>query len=271
MHVVVIGGGAIGLSVAWHLLPHARVTVVDAPRPGAASPASAGMLAPFAEAKAPGPLLDLGVASLRMWPAFAAKLGVTLYGPGTLHLADGTFVPDEKNVDPRELLAALRPHLHIVREPVEGDVTVIAKGAWSEPWSFPVRGQLISLRSDAVETTIYAPGVYLVPRKGHVIVGSTEEHVGFELGTGAAAELHAKAAAIVPALRDAELVDAWCGFRPGSHDGLPYIGRVDGRTYVATGHYRNGILLAPITGKLLAEAIVTGNMPELLKPCDPLR
>ena len=66
MHAVVVGGGAIGLSVAWHLLPHARVTVVDAPRPGAASPASAGMLAPFAEAKAPGPLLDLGVASLRM-------------------------------------------------------------------------------------------------------------------------------------------------------------------------------------------------------------
>ena len=52
MHAVVVGGGAIGLSVAWHLLPHARVTVVDLPKPGAASPASAGMLAPFAEAKA---------------------------------------------------------------------------------------------------------------------------------------------------------------------------------------------------------------------------
>jgi glycine/D-amino acid oxidase-like deaminating enzyme len=271
MHVVVIGGGAIGLSVAWHLLPHARITVVDVPKPGAASPASAGMLAPFAEAKTPGPLLDLGVASLRMWPAFAAELGVTLHGPGTLHLADGTFLPDEKNVDPRELLAALRPQLHIVHEPVEGDVTVIAKGAWSEPWSFPVRGQLIALRSDAVETTIYAPGVYLIPRNGQVIVGSTEEHVGFELGTPAAAELHAKAAALVPALRDAEVVDAWCGFRPGSKDGLPYIGRIDERTYVATGHFRNGILLAPITGALLAELIVTGKTPELLKPCDPLR
>jgi glycine oxidase len=290
MHAVVIGGGAIGLSVAWHLLPHARVTVVDVPKPGAASPASAGMLAPFAESKRPGPLLDLGVASLRMWPAFAATLGVTLHGPGTLHLADGTFVPEEKNVDPRELLAALRRDfalrggqalLPVLGDGTEGqarvpvlhgaDVTVIAKGAWSEPWSFPVRGQLISLRSDAVETTIYAPGVYLIPRNGHVIVGSTEEHVGFEMGTPSVAELHAKAAAIVPALRDAEVVDAWCGFRPGSKDGLPYIGRIDERTFLATGHFRNGILLAPITGALLAEMIVTGNTPELLKPCDPLR
>lgn len=270
MHAVVIGGGAIGLSVAWHLLPHARVTVVDVPKPGAASPASAGMLAPYAEAKA-GPLLDLGVASLGLWPDFAARLGVTLRGPGTLHLADGSFHPEEKNVDPRELLSALRPHLQIVPDPVQGDVTIIAKGAWSEPWSFPVRGQLISLRSDAVETTIYAPGVYLIPRNGHVIAGSTEEHVGFEMGTPNVDELHAKAAAIVPALRDAEVVDAWCGFRPGSKDGLPYIGKVDERTYVATGHYRNGILLAPITGKLLAEMIVSGTTPELLKPCDPLR
>ena len=149
MHAVVVGGGAIGLSVAWHLLPHARVTVVDVPKPGSASPASAGMLAPFAEAKAPGPLLDLGVTSLRMWPSFAEELGVTLHGPGMLRLgandtivqwarangfvaevtSEGVFTPDEKNVDPRELIAALRRELHVVHEPVEGDVTVIAKGA----------------------------------------------------------------------------------------------------------------------------------------------
>jgi glycine oxidase len=72
-------------------------------------------------------------------------------------------------------------------------------------------------------------------------------------------------------LRDAEVVDAWCGFRPGSKDGLPYIGRIDARTYIATGHFRNGILLAPITGALLAKMIVDGATPELLKPCDPLR
>ena len=291
MHVVIIGGGVIGLSVAWHLLPHARVTVVDVPKPGAASPASAGMLAPFAEAKAPGPMLDLGVASLRLWPSFAEQLGVTLHGPGMLRIGandaivqwarahgfvaevvdGGVFTPDEKNVDPPELLGALRREVHIVHEPVEGDVTILAKGAWTEPWSFPVRGQIIALKSNAIDTTIYAPDVYLIPRNGRVIVGATEEHVGFELGTPAAGALHAKAAALVPALRDAEIVDAWCGFRPGSKDGLPTIGRVDARTFVATGHFRNGILLAPITGKLLAEMIVTGNTPELLKPCDPLR
>src|SRR5207248_4340928 len=137
----------------------------------------------------------------------------------------------------------LRRDVHVVHEPVDGDITVIAKGAWSEPWSFPVRGQLIALKSNATDKTIYAPDIYLVPRHGRVLVGATEEHVRFEMGTPAAAELHAKAAALVPALRDAELVDAWCGFRPGSKDGLPYIGKIGERTYLATGHYRNGILL----------------------------
>ena len=158
-------------------------------------------------------------------------------------------------------------------ENLEELVNVAAEydGSEAESHSLDEFLQQISLRSDAVETTIYAPGVYLIPRNGHVIVGSTEEHVGFELGTPAAAELHERAAALIPALRDAEMVDAWCGFRPGSKDGLPYIGKVDERTYIATGHYRNGILLAPITGKLLAELIVTGKTSKLLEPCDPLR
>jgi len=291
MRVTIRGGGIIGLSVAFHLQRDHDVTVVDVPKPGAASPASGGMLAPFAEAKAPGPLLDLGVASLRMWPAFAAELGVPLRGPGMLRLGandaivqwarangfvaeevdGGVFTPDEKNVDPREVLAALRKRVRVVEEAADGDVTILATGAWCAPWSFPVRGQLIALKSTAIEKTIYAPGSYLIPRDGNVIVGATEEHVGFDMTLTAVDVLRDKAAALVPELRDAELVDAWCGFRPGTKDGLPMVGNVGERTYVATAHYRNGICLAPITGKLLAEQITTGVMPELLKACDPAR
>jgi len=291
MNIVIRGGGIIGLSVAFHLQRDHDVVVVDVPKPGAASRASAGMLAPFAEAKAPGPMLDLGVASLGAWTPFAEELGVTLHSRGMLRLGandaivrwarengftaesvdGGVFTPDEKNVDPREVVDALRRRVRVVSEPVAGDITVLATGAWCEPWSFQVRGQLIALQSTAIDTTIYAPGTYLVPRNGLVIVGATEEHVGFEMGTPSADELHARAAALVPALADAPRVDAWCGFRPGTKDGLPRIGKIDDRTYVATAHYRNGILLAPITGMLLAQLITTGNVPRLLEPCDPLR
>jgi len=291
VRITIRGGGIIGLTVAFHLQREHDVTVVDIPKPGAASPASGGMLAPFAEAKAPGPMLDLAVASLRMWPAFAAELGVALRGPGMLRIGandaivrwarangfvaeevgGGVFTPDEKNVDPREVLAALRKRVRVVDDAPDGDVTILATGAWCAPWSFPVRGQLIALQSTAIEKTIYAPGSYLIPRDGNVIVGATEEHVGFEMGTPSVEELRSKAAKLVPELADAPLVDAWCGFRPGTKDGLPMIGRVGERTYVATAHYRNGILLAPITGMLLAEQITTGVTPELLKACDPAR
>jgi len=306
MDVVVIGGGVIGLSVAWHLLPN-KITIVDVAKPGAASRASAGMLAPFAEAKAPGPLLDLGVASLREYPRFLEAIdGVRLSGPGMLRIGapetvvkwtiengfgeivkarevepnvaaeEALFTPDEKHIDPPALVRALEQALRargvrFTGERVAGDVTVIATGAWTERYSFPVRGQLIALRSSAVRATVYAPGTYLVPRDGRIIVGATEEHVGFDMTVTAGDDLRQRAAMLVPELRDAEIVDAWCGFRPGTIDGLPVIGRIDERTYVATAHYRNGILLAPITGKLLAELINTGVAPPLLHECAPDR
>jgi glycine oxidase len=307
MDVVIVGGGIIGLSIAWYLPREARITIVDTRRPGAASPASAGMLAPFAEATEPGPLLDLGVASLREYRHFAEAVGVKLQGPGMLRVGandaivewarehgfaaervrgrdrepeaafdEAVFTPDEKHVDPPALLAALRKALEVrgarfTSESATGDITVHAKGAWDER-SFPVRGQLVSVKSTAIQSTIYAPGTYLIPRDGRVIIGATEEQVGFQTGTTREAidSLLRKATALVPTLGTGDL-RAWSGFRPGSRDGLPFIGRLDDRTYVATAHFRNGILLAPITGKLLAEQIVTGTIPELLKPCDPLR
>jgi glycine oxidase len=81
------------------------------------------------------------------------------------------------------------------------------------------------------------------------------------------------ATALVPSLRLAEVASAWAGLRPGSPDGLPIIGRLPGRenVYVATGHFRNGILLAPITGKLVSQLILEGRPEMSLKPFDPAR
>jgi glycine oxidase len=78
---------------------------------------------------------------------------------------------------------------------------------------------------------------------------------------------------IAPALESVSVVEAWAGFRPRAKDGLPVLGSLGGvqGLFYATGHYRNGILLAPITAKLIAEAIVSGTTPVLLLPFLPDR
>jgi glycine oxidase len=107
-----------------------------------------------------------------------------------------------------------------------------------------------------------------------VLVGSTLEFVGFRRGVtaGALAELAAAAIRDVPALADADLDRAWSSFRPWTPDELPLIGpsRIGGLT-LATGHYRNGILLSPITAEIVA-ALVTGAEPPIdLAPYAPAR
>ncbi len=151
---------------------------------------------------------------------------------------------------------------------------VIAGGAWSDvsaQWLgvnipvTPLRGQILALGPSAnplLQHTLYTHGAYLVPRRdGRIVVGATEESVGLDTSTTAhgIAALRTGAESLVPTLTDQPLQSAWTGLRPLSADALPLLGRVPGwgNVHVATGHGRNGILLAPITGSLMASSILT--------------
>ena len=147
-------------------------------------------------------------------------------------------------------------------------------GAWAgqlPPHQFPtrpVKGQMLSLAGkarDLLRHVIRAPEIYLVPRSdGRILVGASVEEAGFDKRTDAATIQRMQQAAIhlVPALGEARLLEAWAGLRPGSPDDLPILGATRTPGYfVATGHFRDGILLAPVTAHVMAQ-LVTGAKPE---------
>lgn len=167
--------------------------------------------------------------------------------------------------------------------PIAADVVVVAAGAWSGEFQasagipipiLPAKGQIVVARlpQPALRHVVYGD-VYAIPRAtGEHIIGSTVEYVGFDKGVtveGVAALL-ADATRLAPALRDAEMVTSYGCLRPASTDGLPLLGSAPSRPglILATGHFRNGILLAPITGRLIAELIISGR-PSI--PLDPFR
>jgi glycine oxidase len=172
------------------------------------------------------------------------------------------------------------------RTTIEADVTVVAAGSWTTLLAglplersaiVPARGQLVELDRGApyLHRVTFGSGVYLIPRAdGRLLVGSTLEFVGYQKGVTAAGLHHLLGGAlrIVPELEGAEVTRSWSNFRPYTRDHLPLIGRVgmDG-LIVASGHYRNGILLAPITARIVT-ALVLGQRPPLgLGPFDPRR
>ncbi len=169
----------------------------------------------------------------------------------------------------------------------DADSVLLAGGPWTAELAAtlgavvpvtPVRGQMISLRgpSTPLRHIVWGEPAYLLPREdGQTFVGATVEQAGFVKETTAEglAKLRAAAATLVPELADADLVRSWAGLRPSTPDGLPILGQLRGHDniWVATGHYRNGILLAPITGQLMAEGILAGKAPERLQPFSPAR
>ena len=170
---------------------------------------------------------------------------------------------------------------------------VVAAGAWSSqlaglppdavPPVRPVKGQILRLRGPAadpllsgtVRGLVGGSAVYLVPRAdGRIVVGATAEERGFDptVTAGAVYELLRDAAALVPGVTELELAEVGAGFRPGSPDNAPLIGAagIDG-LLLATGHHRNGVLLAPITADAVAALLTTGRAPEVAAPFTPGR
>ena len=179
------------------------------------------------------------------------------------------------------------------------DGMVICCGAWSaQSFSLdgkrfdpglvvPVKGQMLAVRMPAgagipsLQVVLRSPDVYLIPRDhpstpagadtGRIIIGATVEAAGFDrcIRADATAWLLEKAAALWPPIRSAQVEDAWTGIRPGTFDGLPLIGPMvsadshPSRVWLATGHYRNGILLAPGTARLVASSMLEGNHDSL--------
>jgi glycine oxidase len=373
--VLVVGGGIIGLAVAWRARRRGmRVTVLERGECGqATSRIAAGMLAPVMEVEfgeAGRRVLQLGLRSAELWPAFAAELAeaadteVPLIGAGAMFLARdedeareldrqlafrkslglrverlrasearelepglaptvrlAIAAPDDRSVDPRVVLEALRgacesegvtlrEHACVARveldgggrratgvslengERVDAGALVLAAGPWSGGLAGlpdgagvpvrPVKGQILRLRDPGgpglVRRAVRFEGGYVLPRgDGRYVLGGTVEERGFDLAptAGAAYEMLRVARELVPGVSELEIEELSVGLRPGTPDNAPAIGRgaLEGLTW-ATGHYRNGILLAPLTAELVTgvlDGATADGSERLLEACDPLR
>lgn len=167
------------------------------------------------------------------------------------------------------------------------ETVVLAAGAWSQitslpksarPPVHPIKGQMVVVQMPAgpplVNRMVTGP-IYLIPRSdGRLLIGATVEDKGFDtqVTAGAVFDMLDRARQILPHLDELPIVDSWAGLRPASTDEYPIIGptNVDG-LLVATGHYRHGILLAPITAQAVTQYILTGQIMDEIAPFSPLR
>jgi glycine oxidase len=165
---------------------------------------------------------------------------------------------------------------------------LIAAGPWSgllpglpeavRPPVRPVKGQLFSVRAphqDFLRHFIRAPHLYVAPKSdGRIVLGATVEEMGFnrDLTAGAFYTLLKAAWETLPGIYELPITETWCGFRPGSRDNAPILGPTAiPELYLATGHYRNGILFAPVTAQYMSELILEGRTPAPLAPFSPAR
>jgi len=173
-------------------------------------------------------------------------------------------------------------------EMIHAAQVVLAAGCWSSQIlgasayapTLPVRGQMAALRHTGtpIRHVLRSERGYLVPRGEKspqmIVVGSTIENAGYEkrITAGGIEKILSAANELVPSLENAEIAETWCGLRPGTPDQLPILGPADIEGLVfATGHYRNGILLAPITAKLVGEWLADRRVSVDWEKFSPLR
>ncbi|OJF10599.1 glycine oxidase ThiO [Couchioplanes caeruleus] len=337
--LTVIGGGIVGLAVAWRCRQRGmRVTVYDGGADDAAWYAAAGMLAPAGETSfGQEALTALMVESSTRWPGFAAELqretgiDVGIDTRGTLAVAltgddlaearrlwayreehglavhrlppsavrerepalsprlrGGAHIPDDRQVDPRRVVAALRTALgaavvpHRTAEIPPGPVVVAAGLGTAALTGLPVRpvkGLVLRLSGEpgllrhVVVGHVDGRHVYLVPRAdGEIVIGATqEERADSSVTAGAVLDLLRPATELVPDLAECELTETVVRHRPATPDNAPVLGRLSGDIVVAAGHHRNGVLLTPVTADLIADLVVTGRPDPLLEAFTPGR
>jgi len=341
----------IGLASAVALAErNVSVTLISQHRPGEASRAAAGMLAPSVE-RATGPAHDFGIAARDRYPSFldflADRTGVIVplnrlgilqvaltengikglkrtalpvarwldanelreLEPALSHGLGAMFSPDDGAVDNTVLLAALEKlcasNDRITRvsdsvlavEPAADSCivrtesgtrhtarrVVIAAGAWAATISGarharavePARGQLVSYSASPLRHVSYGPRGYVVPRGNATIGGSTMENVGFDSTTTPSGVKRVRAASeeICPSLASAQEPNAWAGLRPITPDMLPLLGPDPDRPSLiyACGHSRNGVLMAPLTGDLVADLVTESPLSHDLSQFRPGR
>jgi glycine oxidase len=237
--------------------------------------------------------------TLRLEPAITPDIQGSIRFPDEAHVHNGRLTialaeaarrlgAELRHGEPAVALLRRGDRLVGVQTPygtIEAQTVVVANGAWSAHLVRalgltlpvrPMRGQMLAVRTvpRAVHQVIYGRHMYVVPRPdGETLIGATVEDVGFrkDVTLEGLEELVQAGRRIVPGIMSEAVIRTWAGLRPGSPDGLPLVGPVEGLAglVLAVGHFRNGILLGPITGVLVRQLLVDGvRSPhlELLRP-----
>ena len=243
-----------------------------------------------------------GMETLEIEPFLAPRLAAAIFAPGD-HQVDNrrllgalrtAFLKAGGTLRERTSVEALEPdaaHPAVVLEGgerVAASVVMVTAGAWSgglgglapaaRPPVRPVKGQMIELKMEppfGLQHVVRGPGAYLAPKSdGRLLIGATTEEMGFDTRVTAGGLYHLLEGAweIVPGIYDLPVQDTWAGLRPGSRDHAPLLGRSAAPgIFFATGHYRHGVLLTPVTAQEMARLALTGETSTWLEPFSPQR